>query len=281
MGLFGNRRRERARAELQAAYDEFSRMLRAERLRLTEPRMRAARDRARAELGEGDPLTLELRQLYAHALGDLGRGPEAEHEFLAVAEAAGQKKSAHPVRMLALTNRAVQLCFLERFAEADAQAQEVVDAAGTLLPPDDLRTRLSGLNTRAMALPHLGRATEAEALAREAIAEARSIGAVAGSFQRVLGVNLASALNAQGRHTEALDALAEAEQVRDTVGNLGGASAIAKARATALLALGRIDEAQDTARAGLTAALSAYGEDHTRVRELRGLLESATASATS
>ncbi|WP_042363796.1 hypothetical protein [Streptacidiphilus neutrinimicus] len=281
MGLFGNRRRERGRAELQAAYDEFCQALWAERLRLTEPRMRAARDRARAELGDGDLLTLELWQLHARALGSLGRGEEADREFLAVAGAAGPDPAAQRIRMLALTNRAAQLCFLERFAEADAQAQEVFEAAGTVPAPDDVRTRLSGLNTRAMALTGLGRATEAEALARQGLAEAGACGRAAGSFQRTLGVNLASALNAQGRHAEALDALVEAEEVRDTVANLGGASAIAKARATALLALGRNEEAQDTARAGLTAALSAYGEDHPRVRELRALLESAVPSAAS
>ncbi|WP_052434814.1 tetratricopeptide repeat protein [Streptacidiphilus melanogenes] len=277
MGLFGNRRREKARAELQKNYTYFCRVLAAERLRLIESDMRAARDRARAELGDDDLLTLKLWQLYAHTLGNLGRGEEAEPEFRAVAAAAGSAAETQPTRLLALTNRAAELCFLKRFAEAVTQAQEVVETAGIMPPPDDVFTRLSGLNTQAMALTGLGHAAEAEALARNALTTARDSGPVFGSLRRVLCVNLAAALNAQGRHTEALEALTEADRVLAPKVTAGGTSAIAKARATALLALDRHQEALETARAGLTAALTGFGESHTRVRELHVLLADAEA----
>jgi tetratricopeptide (TPR) repeat protein len=280
MGLFGKRRQERVEAELRAAHDEFRKVAGGDQLHLAEPGLRAARDRARAELGDRDMLTLRLWQLHASALGNLGRGEEAEREFLKVAEAAGSEAPARWTGLIALTNRAAQLCFLERFADAEAQAQEVVAAASRLPTPQDLYTRLSGLNTQAMAAVGLGRATDAEALAREALAEARSRSGDTGSFQRTLGVNLASALNAQGRHAEALEVVAEAEKVRDATHTRSDASAIAKARATALLALDRHKEAAETARTGLTAALSAYGEAHARVRDLRALLARAEAAMT-
>jgi tetratricopeptide (TPR) repeat protein len=276
MGIFGRRRRERAEAEAQARIQEFAGLQRAEQLRTILPQLRTALDRTAEALGEGHDLTLRLWGMYGLAISEEGRHEDAVTELGALAKVDAVSTIGRAYQMVALSNLSVQLAYLERFEEACEVARPLLDEARSLPRPADIFTRLSALNTLSMALVLLGRPAEGERTAREALTEAAASDEPVGNFERGLRVNLASALNAQRRYAEALDVLADAVAVTDPAGVHAGASAVGKARATALLGLGRRAEAASAAQAGLTSALLAYGETHTRVRGLRALLADAT-----
>jgi tetratricopeptide (TPR) repeat protein len=276
LGLFDRRRRERAEAEAQARIGEFTELQRAERLRTILPQLRATLDRTAEALGEGHDLTLRIWGMYGLAISEQGRHEDAVAELRALARVDAVGAPGRAYQLIALSNLSVQLTYLERFEEACEIARPLLDEARTLPRPADVFTRLSALNTLSMALVLLGRPAEAERIARGALTEAAASGERVGNFQRGLRVNLASALNAQRRHAEALDVLSEAVAVTDPAGAHAGASAIGKARATALLGLDRRAEAASAAQAGLTSALLAYDETHARVRGLRALLVDAT-----
>ncbi|MEY9872766.1 tetratricopeptide (TPR) repeat protein [Streptacidiphilus sp. MAP12-33] len=280
MGLFDRRRRANAEAEARANVATFVALRNAEQVRTAEPRIRSAVDRAAAALGGGHMLTLRLRELLGQALADQGRGEDALREYRTVADTAGRDGEQLVERLAAHSNLAGQLCMEQRYEEAEREARRLLAEVERL--PVDMRVypRLSALNSVGRALVGLERPAEAEQLLRAALAESASATLPVGSFQRILDVNLASALSAQERHDEALARLDAAAAIVDPSGARAGASAIGMGRATALLGLGRHAEAAEAARAGLDAALVAFDEPHPRVRRLRALLAEAEAAVT-
>ncbi|SEK93371.1 hypothetical protein [Streptacidiphilus jiangxiensis] len=152
-------------------------------------------------LGERHPLTLEIRQFHGRALADEGRSEEAIREFRTVADGADDYRQGRIARFYALSCIAAQLCMMGRAEEAEARKfLEEVDRM-----PVGLRVypRLSALNSVGKALVDQDRPAEAEETLRAALAESATSTVQVGNFQRILDVNLASALTAQGRHTEA------------------------------------------------------------------------------
>jgi tetratricopeptide (TPR) repeat protein len=280
MGLFDKRRREKAMAAARTHLQEFDRLRDAERLHTAVPQLRAAKEQAAAALGERHDLTLHIQHYLGQALAAQGRGEEAVLEFRALADAAGRDPGSRVAPLAAASNVAAQLCYLERFEEAETQARQILVEVGKLPAFHRPYAKMSVVNNIARALIGLNRPAEAEQAAREALAEAAANAHLpTGSLKRIFNVNLASALSAQHRYTEALKALDAAAMISDPSERHAGDSAIAKARATALLGLGRQEEAAQAAEAGLRSALIAFGEPHARVRELRALLARAEAGS--
>jgi tetratricopeptide (TPR) repeat protein len=276
MGWLGERRRKKATAEAEARVAEFLHLRGTEQLHTAESRVRTALEQAVAALGEQHPLTLRLRSLHAWALGGQGRSEEALREYRAVADAAGTDTQGRVVRQSALANLTALLCEMRRSAEAESEARQLLDEIERLPVEGRLYGRLAALNSIGKALVDQDRPAEAEEILRAALAESATGTLPTGNFQRVLDANLASALTAQGRYTEALAALTAAAAIVDPTAPHAGASAVAMGRAKALLGLGRHAEAAEAAQAGLDSALVAFGEAHPRVVRLRALLAEAS-----
>ncbi|WP_369360024.1 hypothetical protein [Streptomyces sp. cg2] len=120
-------------------------------------------------------------------------------------------------------------------------------------------------------LPWVAAALASRTLAYGPLADPR----VTGPLLAVLRLGLASSLNGQGRHEEALAEVRRADELRrdlsDGPGHPGnGASGLIEA--TALLGLGRKSDARARAVAAHDEALAAFGTQHFRVAEARALL---------
>nr|WP_286169696.1 tetratricopeptide repeat protein [Actinospica acidiphila] len=179
---------------------------------------------------------------------------------------------AHPQTLKARSDRAQQLASLGRHAECEAECAEVVSAAARSTEPEAAHVALAARNGQVFALTELGRHQEAEALAREALDAAQGMPE---RFHLVLRLNLARSLNGQARHDAAL---AEAEHARRLHRGLPAAEqraeagAVDLAVATALLGLGRGDEARVRAVVAHDACRAVLGPDHRRTVEARDLV---------
>ncbi|MEV5335630.1 tetratricopeptide repeat protein [Streptomyces werraensis] len=177
----------------------------------------------------------------------------------------------HPQTLKARSDRAQQLASLGRHAECEAECADVASAAARRREPEAADVALAARNGQVFALTALGRHPEAEALAREVLAAAQGMPR---RFSLVLRLNLARSLNGQARHEEAL---AEAEHALRLHRGLPAAEqrpeagAVDLAEATALLGLGRRDEARARAVAAHDVCLAVLGPDHRRTEEAREL----------
>ncbi|WP_051944554.1 tetratricopeptide repeat protein [Streptacidiphilus rugosus] len=310
-------RQKRVAADLTAKGAGLQPYFAAGRSAETEPRLRAWLDEAESVLGPRHKVTLQLRTRLAQLCNANGRFAEAEHEAATVLEltdrdvadaAAGTswehyaaalnhqgrheeaareyaalgralaEDPAQKVRLLtAQVNRTSALLYLDRFEEAEHEAGRALQAAQSVAGPTGLYIRLTAANSLSRVLTAQGRAAEAETVARQALVSATGSGQPVDRFQRLLALNLAGALSAQGRHQEALDAVAEATGVggHEFAADTG---AVGSARARALLGLGRREEAVAVAEEALAEALARFGGTHARVTVLRELLAEAGAA---
>ncbi|WP_042363795.1 hypothetical protein [Streptacidiphilus neutrinimicus] len=231
---------------------------------------------ARERLGTNETL-LQAWALYAEALDNQGRHHEAAEAWGGLGELARNCIERGDLVRICGAQRAAALCHAERFAEAEAEGHRLLESAATRTDPGGVSIRLSGLILLSVALTGQGRAMEAESAARQGLVIAMSeSGFAATTNAHVLHVNLADALNAQGRHQEALDLLAVMPRPPRVTTETAAATAITQSRA--LLAQGRRDEALQVLRAVLTPAEQTFGAQHVRLRELHALLALAGAA---
>ncbi|WP_042375971.1 hypothetical protein [Streptacidiphilus melanogenes] len=231
---------------------------------------------ARERLGTSQTL-LQAWVLHADALDNQGRHHEAADSWDALGELARNCIERSDLVRICRAQRAAALCHAERFAEAEAEGHRLLESAATATGPAGVAIRLSGLILLSVALTGQGRAVEAESAARQGLVIAMSeSGFSATTNSHVLHVNLADALNAQGRHQEALDLLAVMPRPPRLTTETAAATAITQARA--LLALHRREEAVQVLHAVLTPTEQSLGAQHVRLRELRTLLGQAAAT---
>ncbi|MFI0263991.1 tetratricopeptide repeat protein [Streptomyces sp. NPDC017056] len=233
------------------------------------------RDKAGAALALG---------LAARAVNSQGRHAEALTEFDAVLPVFVEVFGADDFDTLNLrVQRAHALALVTRYAESEAECAAVARIADRGRSVDPAMTILAGTARHGLIYALCGqeRYAEAEVLACETLAfRAFRYGALADlgvmeELQEMLRLGLARSLNGQGRHEQALTEVVRAEAARRGLpggpGNTGsGAGALIEA--TALLALGRRNEARARATAAHDAALAAFGSHYFRVAEARVLL---------
>ncbi|WP_042413918.1 hypothetical protein [Streptacidiphilus anmyonensis] len=233
-------------------------------------RQAAAVVAARERLGTSQTLQ-QAWVLHADALDNQGHHDEAAEAWGALGQLARNLIERGDLVRICGAQRAAALCHAERFAEAEAEGHRLLQSAAAQTGPAGVSVRLSGLILLSVALTGQGRAMEAESAARQGLVIAMSeSGFAATTNAHVLHVNLADALNAQGRHQEALDLLAVAPRPPRLTAETAAATAITQARA--LLAQGRREEAVQVLRAVLPQTEQSLGAQHVRLRELRSLL---------
>lgn len=229
----------------------------------------AARPRSRDDVDA--PLALSIA---AVAMGAQGRHAEALVEYDALLPVFRRIFGAeHPQTLKLRSDRAQALTALARHAECEAECAAVARAAARGTGPDMARLASAARNGLIYALNAQGRHQEAEALAREALAAHRT----PDRFGLVLRLGLARSLNGLTRHAEALAEAERADELRRGLPEeqrRPETGAVELAVATALLGLGRADEARPRAAAAYEACLTAFGPDHRRTVEGRALLAS-------
>jgi tetratricopeptide (TPR) repeat protein len=225
---------------------------------------------ARSWPREEAPVALSIA---AAAAGAQGRHAEALATYDELLPVFGKIFGAeHPRTLTLRSNRAQTLTALSRHAECQAECVAVARAATRRRGWEMPLIRAAAQNGVIYALNGQGRHPEAEALAREALAAPPASGRLA----LVLRLGLASALNGQGRHEEALAEADQADELRRGLSEeerRPETGAIELAVATALLGLGRCNEAHFWASAAQDACLAAFGPDHRRTAEARELLD--------
>ncbi|MDD1063369.1 tetratricopeptide repeat protein [Streptomyces cocklensis] len=209
------------------------------------------------------------------AMGAQGRHAEAVDVYDAVLPDFGRIFGAEDPQTLKLrSDRAQGLARLGRHAECEAECAAVARTADRGGAPEMALVAAAARNGMIFAINAQGRHQEAEAAAREALAAGPA--AERDRFTLVLRLGLARSLNGQGRHEEAL---AEAEGAGELARDLPErerrpeTGAVGLMVATALLGLGRADEARLSAAAAHDACLAAFGPGHHRTAEARALLD--------
>ena len=181
------------------------------------------------------------------------------------------EQTVGPDRALLLgvrSNRALVLIRQERYAEAEAEADDILRAVTRLAHLTEVWSiELATLDRLAVALCGQGRHEEAEAIARGNLPRAE------GDTAAALRCVLVRSLNGQGRYEEAL---AEARRLTLPLARSGSGS-LGIVTATAFHGLGRRVEAEATARQALTACEQFLHPDHPRIQEARALLARTTA----
>ncbi|MER6818506.1 tetratricopeptide repeat protein [Streptomyces cellulosae] len=230
-----------------------------------------AASRSRRRNDTWAPVALHVAAIAAGAQGRHAEAVALHDEALPhFARAFGD---GHPQTLKARSDRAQVLTSLGRYAECETECAAVASAAARRPEPEAAHVALAARNGQVFALTALGRHPEAEALAREVLAAARGMPE---RFSLVLRLNLARSLNGQARHEEAL---AEAEHALRLHRGLPAAEqrpeagAVDLATATALLGVGRRDEARVRAVAAHDACLAVLGPDHRRTEEARELVD--------
>ena len=186
----------------------------------------------------------------ALVLGDLGRHSEAA-ELLAATAAARTAATGpgHPLVLKGRSDRLQHLAYLGRHEEVVEESSAVrAGAAGAAGLPSVLLD-LAAINGLAFSLSLQGRFEDSERLLVPALADGRRLGP--DRFVLVLHLGLARALTGQGRAQEALAAVETAQALFDRPQSAALAhdhSAIALARAAALLALGQYADAEREAQ---------------------------------
>ncbi|MCP2314266.1 tetratricopeptide repeat protein [Kitasatospora paracochleata] len=214
------------------------------------------------------------RDTLALVLGDLGRHREAA-ELCAVTAAehvrlAGAGSAAFALK--ARANRISLLAYVGQHDEVAAEAEAVRAAASALGEPAASQIRLAAALAWATSLSLQGRFQDAEALLRPELAEAGR--GLDEEFAVMAQLNLARASGGLGKAEEAWQAVAAAQAVADRMHTVptGIATALAYARASALLALDRVADADREVRRCLELCESHLSPVHHRTLEARTLL---------
>ncbi|MEU9067756.1 tetratricopeptide repeat protein [Streptomyces sp. NPDC048306] len=206
----------------------------------------------------------EARVLATGAAVMHGRMAEALDELdTLIAELEPVGLNSLMLRLIARSNRVVALSGLQRYAEAETEANGVLGELNQIAHRAPVAAlEINTLGHLAVVLCGLGRHAEAEAVARGNLPRAN------GPAVGVLHTTLARGLNGQGRYEEALAELRQdmpqppryADGYPDLV------------TAEALYGLGRRTEAADAARRSLADCERRLHPSHPRTGEARALL---------
>ncbi|MFJ5270879.1 tetratricopeptide repeat protein [Streptomyces sp. NPDC088358] len=170
--------------------------------------------------------------------------------------------------LVARTNRAVVLLGEEQYAEAEAEASDILREVTRLARPTQIAEHeMSALACLAEAFCGQGRFEEAEAVARGNLPRAT------GNRAASLRCLLVRSLNGQNRYEEAL---AESQQPTPAASRAGSGQS-AMAAAAALHGLNRREEAEASARQALEECRRFLHPTHPRISEAQELLAGLTA----
>ncbi|MFD9125836.1 tetratricopeptide repeat protein [Kitasatospora sp. NPDC059571] len=217
------------------------------------------------------------RRTLGLALGDLGRHDEAAACLAAHAARVPGSGEGAAEHLWARTNRLTHLAYLGRHQEVAEEAAAIGahtdGVSGSVLANREL-TVLSVRNSLAFSLTAQGRFQEAEAVLRPAVDEALGLGYE--PFARTLQLGIARCLVGQGRAGEAWEALAALDGMAErTPVSAKEAGAVALGRASALLALDRLADAEQEARRAVELSEGHLGPSHHRRLEAATVLGTA------
>jgi tetratricopeptide (TPR) repeat protein len=210
----------------------------------------------------------QARALATGAAVAHGRGDEvlAELETL-IAELEPVDPDTHVLQLVVRANRTVVLIGQERYAEAEAESQDILRAVTRLAHLTPLgRLELRALGNLGRALCGQDRHEEAEAIARGNLSRADERSATP------LRAVLMRSLNGQGRYEEALALAGEFPQPPERANS----GLVGLFTGAALHGLGRPGEAADAARRALADCERHLHPAHPRIREARDLLARVT-----
>ncbi|MGW1786145.1 hypothetical protein ACWCQQ_44795 [Streptomyces sp. NPDC002143] len=225
-----------------------------------------------------DRFTTNVWRLHAASMYCQGHHEEAAREFEEFGNAlSAELDSLHPLVLRARLDRALQLCHLRRFEEAEAETRAVSERSVHVPAAMGFLLRWGAANGLSYSLTRQGRPEEGESVARKALTSMRAQQADSDDLRFCLEQDLAYALNAQGRHTEALDRVRRARTAFTATPAFDPAEASTAGvpTAEALLGLARYEEAAQEARATITALTELYGPRHGCVRDATELLRQA------
>ncbi|MEV4614693.1 tetratricopeptide repeat protein [Kitasatospora sp. NPDC049258] len=241
-------------------------------------RLAQAEEQARAVLaGCADRPALITERLQAGDLlcrvtGDRGRHAEAVALLAGHAELVARTApaAAAVLALKARSDRCQQLAYLGRYEEAEGEARAIAGSAAAVPGPHGRYLALAAANALAFSLASHGRWAEAEQVGRAALDRADTAAPHrVDLFAATLRLGLARSLSGQGRYAEALDAAAEAERDLHSPDHLAAAATTA---GTALLGLGRHQEAVERARRAQEFCRTSLGPGHHRALEADTLL---------
>ncbi|MER5521638.1 hypothetical protein [Streptomyces sp. NPDC002763] len=228
-----------------------------------------------------DSFTTGVWQLHAASMYFQGHHEEAAREYKEFGNAlSAELDSLHPLVLRVRLYRALQLCHLRRFEEAESEARAVSERSVHIPAEEGFLLRWGAANGLSYALTRQGHPEEGESVARKALTSMLAQQADSDDLRFCLGQDLAYALNAQGRHAEALDCVRSARAAfTDTPAfDAAEASTAGVPTAEALLGLTRYEEAAQEAHATVTALTELYGPRHGCVRDAAELLRQAEAA---
>ena len=217
-----------------------------------------------------DRTFFRARSMRSVALSTLGRHAEAAEESLALAGAIAAEHGARDLGALrARASRTQNLVQLGSFDETESECRALIEAVAGLDGAQASVVDRSARNALVLSLVGRGRAVEGESEAREAIRLASTPGLPGHTYPVALHLGLARALNAQGRHAEALHTAQAAEEayVGTPDANIRLVAAVRLAIGTAQLGLARLDEARPATDLALADCLASLGPHHHRTLE--------------
>jgi tetratricopeptide (TPR) repeat protein len=203
-----------------------------------------------------DDLYLIAWQFLATALGQLGRPAEAVEELTGLIEMIASFRGSRYKTVLALRiSRAAHFISLNRYDQAEADCQAVIESTRQLLPRADADfLRFSAIGQRINMLSKRRLLAEAESLARQAIREAESSAVPVHVLVR-MRCALALILLAQGQHEE-VERMLHGLRPEDP-------QQMVEVRARLVIAqrgLGKLAEAETTARETVTEGTPAQSQ---------------------
>ncbi|MDH6129272.1 tetratricopeptide repeat protein [Kitasatospora sp. GP82] len=217
-----------------------------------------------------DDFRLRAADVRLRAVSAQGRHREAADGALPLTEDYAAMHGKHGLLTLKVRSDRVQdLIFLGEYAQAESECRTVMG----ILPTGNLFW-LAVNNALVLALVGMKRYEEAEATARAALKHAHKGIPALSSVRLVLQLGLARVLAACGQNMEALQITEDAktEFLADPRSWATLQAALGIVTATALLGLGRFEEAESEVRRALANALSTYSAVHYTALEAGTLL---------
>lgn len=195
----------------------------------------------------GEPYAT-ARQYLTFAIGHLGRHSEAVREATELLDAIIPSRGDRNQKVISLRiNRAGNLCYLAEYDRAEADSQAAIEDSRHLWPHSaEARFSVMAAGCQVSVLNGRGLHAKAEALARETLRYADSTDVHAGILVQQRA-KLADSLNGQQRY-------AEVEQLLQNLrpGQPLRTVAVQRCLAAAQLGLGKLTEAETTARAAVS-----------------------------